>query len=114
MTNKLLAQTVTNPVLGPGLQGKSGIGFFQSFIPAAIGLAFVIGSLIFFFILVIGAIQWITSGGDKAGIEAARGKISNALIGLAILFSAFAVVMVIEIFFGVNILTLDIGPLIIQ
>jgi hypothetical protein len=114
MTNQLLAQAVTNPVLGPGLQGKSGVGFFQSFIPAAIGLAFVIGTLIFFFILVIGAIQWIVSGGDKAAIESARGKIGNALIGIVILFSVFVVLMVVEGFFGINILTLDIGPLTIQ
>lgn len=79
-----------------------------------IGLAFVIGSLIFFFVMVIGAIQWISSGGDKAAIEGARGKISNAIIGFVILLAVFAVLGVIEDFFGFNILTLDIGPLMIE
>lgn len=109
-----LAQAITNPVLGPALQGKSGIGFFQSFIPALIGLGFVIGALVFFFVLIIGAIQWIASGGDKAAVESARGKITSAIIGIIILFATFALLKVIEGFFGVNILTLDIGPLKIQ
>lgn len=111
---QLAQQSITNPALGPALQGKTGIGFFQSFIPAAIGLAFVIGTLIFFFILVIGAIQWIVSGGDKAAIESARGKIGNALVGIVVLFSVFVVIMLVEGFFGIKILTLDIGPLTIQ
>lgn len=51
---------LTNPVLGPA--GKAGgVEFFQGFIPGLIGLAFVAGSIIFFFMLAIGAIQWITS-----------------------------------------------------
>ncbi len=109
-----LAQVINNPALGPNLQSKTGVGFFQSFIPAVIGLALVVGTLIFFFVLVIGAIQWIVSGGDKAAVESARGKISNALIGVVILFSVFVVIMVVEEFFGIKILTLDIGPLSIQ
>lgn len=104
---------LTNPVLGPaGNQG--GVEFFQTFIPGLIGLAFVIGSIIFFFILVVGAIQWITSGGDKQALEAARGRITNAIIGIIILFSLFAVLDLIHIFFNITIMRLDIGPLVIQ
>ena len=79
-----------------------------------IGLALVIGALIFLFILIIGAIQWMTSGGDKASLEGAKGKISNAFIGLVILFATFAIMLLIENFFGIKILSLDIGPLVIQ
>jgi TRAP-type C4-dicarboxylate transport system permease small subunit len=109
----LLSQ-ITNPALGPSLQGETGVGFFQSFIPRMVGLVFVIGSLVFFFVMVVGAIQWIVSGGDKAAIEAARGKIANALIGFIILLAIFALLKVIEDFFGIDILTLDIGPLRIE
>lgn len=104
---------ITNPILG-NLQGKTGVGFFQGLLPALIGMGFVIGVLAFLFIMLIGAIQWITSGGDKAGIEAARGKIMGAITGLVLLFILFAVIRFLEIFFGINILTLDIGPLRIQ
>ena len=105
---------ITNPVLGPTLQNKTGIGFFQSFLPALILWGFVIGSVVFLFIMIIGAIGWITSGGDKTAVEAARGKITGALVGIVLLFSLFAVVKLVGGFFGIDILTLDIGPLKVQ
>ena len=75
---------------------------------------FVIGTVIFVFTFITGAIQWITSGGDKTALEGARGRISNALIGLVILFASYAIIKLIEAFFGVNILELDIGALKIE
>lgn len=100
---------ITNPALGEGIRGQTGIGFFQQFLPNLVGLSFVIGVIIFFFVFIIGAIQWMLSGGDKGAVEQARSKITNAFIGLVILFAAFAVIKVVENFFGTNILTLDIG-----
>ena len=112
---KYLAQdSITNPALGPSLQSRTGVEFIQDLIPRMVGLAFLVGVLVFFFIMVTGAIQWITSGGDKAGIESARGKITNAIVGVVILLSLFALLKVVEDFFGINILALDIGPLMIQ
>lgn len=105
---------ITNPALGPALQGKTGNAFFQSLIPSAVGLAFVIGALIFFFVMIIGAIQWISSGGDKAALESARGKIVNAIVGIILLFVVFALLRVIQTFFGINILRLDIVGLSIK
>jgi len=109
------SNSISNPVLGPALQGFSksdgGGQFFSALIPNAIILTFIVGSLIFFFMLVTGAIQWISSGGDKQALEGARGKITNALIGIVLLFVALAIIRLIESFFGVSILTLDIGPL---
>jgi hypothetical protein len=119
MQNNLIAgapggpSEITNPVLG-NLGQKTGLSFFQGFIPGLIGLAFVAGTIIFFFILILGAIQWISSGGDKQALEGARGKITNAIIGIVILFSLFAVLSLIQNFFHITILTLDIGPLVIQ
>ena len=104
---------ITNPAV-PKLQSKSGVGFFQDLLPRLVGLALVVGLLIFFFIMITGAIQWITSGGDKAALENARGKISSALVGLVILLALFAFIKLLESFFGINILLLDIGPLKIQ
>lgn len=102
----------------PTLSGQSstgpgyGLSFVSNFIPAAIGLAFLAGSVLFFGILLAGAIQWTSSGGDKSALEGARGKVTNAIIGIAILFSVYAVVNLIEHFFGIRILTLDLAPLV--
>lgn len=107
---------IVNPAIGKlnDLAGKTGVGFFQKLLPSAIGLLFVVGIVIFIFMILLGAIGWISSGGDKAALEGAKGKISNAIIGLVILLSTFALFKLIETFFGINILTIDIGPLIIQ
>lgn len=110
---KLAIESISNPAL-PSLQGQTGVGFFGSIIPRFVGLALLIGVLVFFFVMIAGAIQWISSGGDKAAVEAARGKIVNAVVGVVVLLALFAAVQVLEGFFGINILTLDIGPLKIQ
>ena len=71
-----------------------------------IRLILVIAALVFFFILVIGGIRWIASGGDKAHTEAARSQITAALVGLVIVFAAWAIVQLINTFFGINIFEL--------
>lgn len=113
-----LAQEIGNPALGPALQGfagsEGGSAFFSAFLPRVVTFALIAGALVFFFMLVSGSIQWISSGGDKQALEAARTKISQAIVGLLILFASFALIQFMETFFGINILTLDIGVLKIQ
>lgn len=75
-------------------------------ISGAIGTAFVIAGLLVFGYLVWGGIQWITAGGDKANLESARGRISNALVGLAIIAASYAVILLLEYFLGYDI----VGP----
>lgn len=59
-------------------------------------------AIIAFFFLIIGGIQWITSGGDKTNTQAARDKITAALIGLAIVAVAYALMSLIGRFFGID------------
>lgn len=106
------AGVIKNPALG-SLGNSTGLVFFQRFLPRILTLGLIIGVLIFFFIIIIGAIQWISSGGDKNALEEAKHKITNAIIGIVILFSVFAILKLIENFFGISILTLDIGSLVI-
>jgi len=80
---------------------------FSQIISAAIVLVLVIAALVFFFILVVGGVRWIMSGGDKANTEAARGQITSALIGLVIVFSAWAIMAAIGFFFGIDIFSFD-------
>lgn len=71
----------------------------------------VVAAIVFFFILVIGGIKWIASGGDKGATEGARNQITAALVGLVIVFAAWAIVQLIETFFGVNIFQLKLPQL---
>lgn len=72
-----------------------------------IKLVLIVAFLAFFFFLVIGGIRWIASGGDKAHTETARAQITSALIGLVIVVSAWAIVELINRFFGINIFELN-------
>jgi hypothetical protein len=75
-----------------------------------ISLIMIIAAIATFFYLVWGGLEWITSGGEKAGTEAARSKITNAFIGLFVVFAAWAIMKFIEQFFGICILGCDITP----
>lgn len=108
---------ITNPAIGNALNMmlfNSTEFYFADLISRTIGLLFVFGALAFFFMLLWGAITWILSGGDKAHVENARGRITNALIGFVLMIATFAIVKLIEAFFGIDILSIDIGPLVIQ
>ncbi|MCL5411821.1 MAG: hypothetical protein M1150_03780 [Patescibacteria group bacterium] len=65
----------------------------------------ILGGLLFFIYLLVGGLQWITSGGDKASLESARNRITNALIGLVILVGAFSIIKIIETVFGISIIS---------
>src|SRR5258706_6843464 len=114
MKNYFLAATSGNEIGNPALGNfgsTHGPEFFGRLVPAGIGLAFLVGALIFFFMLVVWAIQWISSGGDKQALEGARSRITNALIGVIILFATFAVVKLIESFFHISIIDLNLNAL---
>ena len=106
---------ITNPILpspSVGASGNAGVTFLQKAIPAAITWGFIIGVIVFFFTLIMGGIQWISSGGDKQAVEAARGKVTNALVGLVILFAVFAILQLFNRFFGIHILQLTLPTLV--
>jgi len=83
----------------------------EGMISGAVKLIMVVAALVFFFLLIVGGIQWMTSGGDKAATESARGRITAALIGLVIVFSAWAIVTLLKALFGVDIFNLEIPSL---
>ena len=68
--------------------------------------AMVVAAVIFFFMLIIGGIRWIASGGDKSATEGARSQITAALVGLIVVFAAWAIVTLINAFFGIDIFSL--------
>lgn len=82
-----------------GFQILSITKLIQSLLRFTLGI---VGLLVFVY-LIWGGIEWITAGGDKSKTESARQKITNAIIGLAIVASAFAISIVLQNFFGIQI-----------
>lgn len=77
-------------------------------ISGMIRLLVIAAAVIFFFMLVIGGIKWIMSGGDKAKTEEARSQITAALVGLVIVFAAWAIAQLVKALFGVDLFKLEI------
>ncbi len=73
-------------------------------ISAAVGVLLIVSAIAAFLFLILGGLQWITSGGDKAALETARNKITNAIIGLIIVAAAWAIMLLLGKFVGVDLL----------
>jgi len=73
-------------------------------ISGAIGVAFVIAGLIIFAFLVFGGILYMTSSGDKTQTERGKQAITGAMIGFVIVAVSYAIVLLLEYFFGYSIL----------
>lgn len=90
-------------LLAPG----AGIETFTKFISSSIGLMTIVGFIWFIYIFIIGAIGIISSGGDKQALEAARKKITTAIIGVVVIVAAIFLVKLIGFIIGVpNILNI--------
>lgn len=72
---------------------------------AIIRFILLIAFVLAFIFLLIGGLRWITAGGDEKSVAGARGMITAALIGLVIVLLAFAIIKLVETFFGVTIIS---------
>ncbi|MCL5784435.1 MAG: pilin [Patescibacteria group bacterium] len=99
-----------NVAITPPGQGVNPFTSISQLLTNALIIVFVAAALIVLFMLIIGAFQWITSGGDKEAVGKARGRITNALIGLAILALAFLIVRVVGQVLSINVFDLKYIP----
>lgn len=83
----------------------------SSYVTTAINLLLGLAGVGSFIFLLWGGVQWITAGSDKDAVEKARKKIINALIGLAVVFSAYAILFILRVLFNVDLIGFNIGPL---
>lgn len=109
-TSAIYAPSVFADVLDSGVKTPTGsvidpdtsIGSIVSFI---IGFLLTVAVLIALLYIVIGAFQWITSGGDKTKVESARNHIIAAIIGLIIIALSFVIINVVISVLGLGSLT---------
>lgn len=66
-----------------------------------------VGGLAFLLFFLQGGLAWITAGGDKGKIEEARGKITQGLIGLAVLAASYVIIKFIESAIGLDLLNIS-------
>lgn len=81
-------------------QGTTGLGFqipsFSDILTFAIRGFFIIAGLAALFFLLLGALAWVTSGGNKENVEKAQQKIQQAVVGVILIAVVLAVVATLE------------------
>ena len=66
-----------------------------------------LGAVALFVMLLAGGFNFLFSGGEQKKLEAARGTVTQAIIGIVIMSVAYLIIKTIELFTGVNITTLE-------
>lgn len=81
----------------------AGIKDLGKLLSSGVQVAMIVAAILTFAFLVWGGIQWILSGGDKTQTQAARDRITMALVGLGIVAAAWALMKVVGYFFGIDV-----------
>jgi Type IV secretion system pilin len=83
----------------------------SSILNSLVGVIVAIAGLIFFFMLLVGGIRYMTAGGDPKNAESARKIITNALLGLLIVVAAYLITTILGELLGIDFLNPDIPGL---
>lgn len=110
--NQVYAQTPLGEIRGLGPLGLENIpitidyavGLFNQVIQNIVGIMTIVAGIWFIFQVIIGGIGWLTAGGDKAKVESAQKKITQGIIGLAIVIIAIFLIDLIGTLLGLEIL----------
>ncbi|PIS23148.1 hypothetical protein COT49_01665 [candidate division WWE3 bacterium CG08_land_8_20_14_0_20_40_13] len=65
---------------------------FRGIINIAVSALFIIGGIAFVILFLIGAVRYITSGGDVKAVDAAKKNITAAIVGVVIMAGTYSVV----------------------
>ena len=74
-----------------------------SFISKGFSAVIIVAGIATFAYMVYGGVQWVMSGGEKDKLNEAKSKITQAVVGLAVVASAWAVFKLVDYFFGIGI-----------
>lgn len=85
------------PFLKNDTTGASGISAFLSNL---IALFYSMAAIAVVFMLVWGAFEWLTSGGNKEQLEKARNRIISAMVAILLFAAIFAILNVLGVFTG--------------
>ena len=114
--NILLAKEDLGPIGGKGegfgpwavkiLGGDQPENILASIMSKVIGAMTIGAGIWFLFQAIIAGYNYMSAGGDKARIEAAGKKLTNSLIGIALVIAAYGLLALIGSFMGIEFLNL--------
>lgn len=91
-----------NKAVGLKIGGKTTGITIGDIVTSIVPILFVIAGLILLFYLIWGGFSLMLSKGDPKAVEAAKGRITNAIIGFVIIFVAYWLVQLLGLVFGVK------------
>lgn len=113
--------SICNPLIDKNCQGgnpsgdpdivANSVSRGEKFIGGAITVLFAIGAIYFIFTLIMAGFSFISSNGDEKQLNAAKGKIMGALMGLLVIFSIYAILTFFGNFLGINLIKLNLPTL---
>jgi len=102
--NNAISENIGTPLIDPA-------SAISKILSTLINFALVIGCITFVFMFLFGGYQWITSGGNKDSLQKAKNRITNALIGLVVLLSLYAILNFLSSFLGIDLIKFDLPTL---
>ena len=87
----------------PGVLHLSGFNDLGGLISAVLPVLVSFTGLALFAYLVLGGFKYLTSGGDDKSISEAKKILTNAIIGMIIVFVSFWIIRILEIVLGLEI-----------
>lgn len=79
-------------------------GNLENLVSTILGALTAVASLAFILYFVMGALNWVTAGGDKAKIESAQKQMINAVTGLVVVIVSYFIASIIGFVLGIDIL----------
>ena len=93
------------PPAGIPTTGGDPSSFVAGLIRASISLLLVTSFIVAFIWLILAGLRFITSGSDPKNVAQAWSQIYWGIIGLVIVISSYAIIRLVETFFGFNIIS---------
>lgn len=96
MKSSLLAYSITSPTGTASSDLGDIIGFL-------LPVAFTLGGILLLGYLIMGGFTYLTAGGDDKRVGEAKKMITNAIIGMVIIFTSYWVIQIVETVLGLDI-----------
>lgn len=113
-----MTKLITDSLQLPGLnRDPSGLGGYAAVTNPATTIAKIVSNIVGFLTIIaglwfltnfiLGAVTWISAGGDKGKQTQAKDKLTNAVIGLAIVVGAYSISALLGSILGIDFLNIQ-------
>ena len=93
------------PALAYAIDSPTDFETFGAVFTTMLPNIFIAAGLLMFFYLIFGGFKYLTAGGDEKAVMAAKNTLTNAVIGMIIVFCSYWIVWIIQVVLGVEIIS---------